>query len=593
VSGKTELVRAGDSDLRQPQIPALTGLRFFAAAFILVEHAATWLAQFTNSDVNKYFAVLGVYGMPLFFVLSGFVIHYNYRRLFTSGSIARATCEFAAARFARLAPLYFCLLFVSFFADNLIAKAHGDLALMARIVAYYVTLTQSWWYVVYDNKLLINWIFGLSWSISTEMFFYAAFVAVVFIILLIRRANTAILAAISYALVVMCILAVSAHYLDVIFSMGRRYIPNYIPPDRLVDSFYFWLFYFSPYVAVFEFFMGCAAANVIMLIKHRTVSSFEGRLASIALAVTMLFLVAVYFQRLGAIHLGGIDVYLYHLDNNFMCAPAFAFVMFYVSRYDSRLSRALSLPIIIALGDMSYSVYLLHTWTFSVFFHHPVELNLLWGIDAILRIAAAIGLTTVTAYATYRLIEVPSRGWLRLRLGALINAIFGNPEDLVHVGNACAKQIQANRWKWECGTPGRLGFAAASIVLLAAVAFCGEAVQSPAVWGELHYIWDGPEIKIISATYGINCRNYPERAPYTNTAFVGNATEGMRRSCDYRSRCTLPVDFQIAGDPANGCPKDFSVAYRCVGAAGSRVPVKWLHLPAEAFGKVLELQCLR
>jgi len=31
-----------------------------------------------------------MYGMPLFFVLSGFVIHYNYRRLFQSQTIARA-----------------------------------------------------------------------------------------------------------------------------------------------------------------------------------------------------------------------------------------------------------------------------------------------------------------------------------------------------------------------------------------------------------------------------------------------------------------------------------------------------------------------
>ena len=50
-------------------------------------------------------------------------------------------------------------------------------------MAYYATLTQSWWYVVYGNKLLIYWIFPLSWSISTEMYFYIAYVAVVFLIL--------------------------------------------------------------------------------------------------------------------------------------------------------------------------------------------------------------------------------------------------------------------------------------------------------------------------------------------------------------------------------------------------------------------------
>ena len=126
---------------RLPQIPALTGLRFFAAACILTEHAGAWLAQFTNSDVNKYLTVWGIFGMPLFFVLSGFVIHYNYRRLFLSRTAARATCEFAAARFARLFPLYMCLLIVSFCADNLIAKTRGDLTLIVKIMGYYLTLT--------------------------------------------------------------------------------------------------------------------------------------------------------------------------------------------------------------------------------------------------------------------------------------------------------------------------------------------------------------------------------------------------------------------------------------------------------------------
>ena len=100
-------VRIARRNIASSLNPALTGLRFFAAAFILIEHSADWLARFTDSNVNRYFIFLGMYGMPLFFVLSGFVIHYNYRKLFLTRSIAQATCEFAAARFARLFPLYF------------------------------------------------------------------------------------------------------------------------------------------------------------------------------------------------------------------------------------------------------------------------------------------------------------------------------------------------------------------------------------------------------------------------------------------------------------------------------------------------------
>src|SRR5437016_5848677 len=110
---------------RLPQIPALTGLRFFAAFFILFAHAADWLAQFQDTNIRRQFAVTALYGMPLFFVLSGFVIHYNYAKLFTSRGTVRATCEFAAARFARLFPLYFFLLLIALFADDFVGKVHN------------------------------------------------------------------------------------------------------------------------------------------------------------------------------------------------------------------------------------------------------------------------------------------------------------------------------------------------------------------------------------------------------------------------------------------------------------------------------------
>jgi hypothetical protein len=38
---------------------------------------------------------MAMFGMPLFFVLSGFVIHYNYRRLFLTQPFGRAIYAFA------------------------------------------------------------------------------------------------------------------------------------------------------------------------------------------------------------------------------------------------------------------------------------------------------------------------------------------------------------------------------------------------------------------------------------------------------------------------------------------------------------------
>lgn len=418
--------RAEASGLHLPQIPALTGLRFLAAAFILVEHTADWLAQFSNSNIRQYFIFLGIYGMPLFFVLSGFVIHYNYRKLFRSRSIARATCEFAAARFARLFPLYFFLLLVAICADNLASKVRGDAWLLVHILAYYITLTQSWWYTVIDNRLIINWLFGLSWSISTEMYFYVAFIVVVSVILLIRRPGTAVAVTAGYAIFGLGLFILSRYYLAPILVYAKHLVPNYIPPDDFADSFYRWLFYFSPYARVFEFLMGCFTAHAFILVRERPVGSVEQRCADASLIAALLYLTMCGLLNLDVLQIGFVNAYVQHLALNFLCAPAIAVIMFHVARYKSLLNRMLSLPLLILLGDTSYSIYLIHSFTLRLFNRAPAPLNLAWGLETLLRVACGIGLTLVTAYATYRLIEMPSRAWLRRKLGAFIATAFGD-----------------------------------------------------------------------------------------------------------------------------------------------------------------------
>ena len=79
-------------------LDALTGLRFVAAFTVVIGHSYRPLLE-----------VSGI-GMPLFFTLSGFIIHYVYADAFATGGWRRAAGEFAGARFSRLYPLYLLLL---------------------------------------------------------------------------------------------------------------------------------------------------------------------------------------------------------------------------------------------------------------------------------------------------------------------------------------------------------------------------------------------------------------------------------------------------------------------------------------------------
>src|ERR1700722_13625137 len=97
---------------RMPPIRSLTGARFIAALLVVcfhfVPHAPTWM----NSIIRN-----GYLGVPFFFVLSGFILTYNYASDSQRQIGARS---FWVARFARIYPIYLVSLVLSlpfFFRD--------------------------------------------------------------------------------------------------------------------------------------------------------------------------------------------------------------------------------------------------------------------------------------------------------------------------------------------------------------------------------------------------------------------------------------------------------------------------------------------
>ena len=98
---------------------------------------------------------------------------------------------------------------------------------------------------------------------------------------------------------------------------------------------------------------------------------------------------------------------------NFLCAVPIAVLIFCVSRYPTRVSRFLCMSPLVLLGEISYSIYSVHTWTLRIFIRAPVDVTTAGVVDAVFRIALGIGVTLVLATATYRLIEIPGRTSLR------------------------------------------------------------------------------------------------------------------------------------------------------------------------------------
>jgi peptidoglycan/LPS O-acetylase OafA/YrhL len=147
----------------RPSLPALTGIRFFAASYVVLyhshlpdgleEHHLPALAQLIRN---------GRLAVPLFFILSGLILSYTYEGQISNFNSYR---RFWEARFARVWPLYFASLLFSTVVN------HTTPTSISLVVAT-LFMVQSW--NPLNVAIAASWNF-VCWTLSVEAFFYALF----------------------------------------------------------------------------------------------------------------------------------------------------------------------------------------------------------------------------------------------------------------------------------------------------------------------------------------------------------------------------------------------------------------------------------
>lgn len=145
---------------------ALTALRFVAAAYVLVFHYAGF---FFPAATPPALIGLGYSGVTFFFLLSGFILAYNYRSVDLGEPAALA--RFRRARVARVFPLYLVALALSlpWFAVWVAKSAPPLQGLMAASAVLAPLGLHAW---VPGAACALD---CPSWSVSAELFFYALF----------------------------------------------------------------------------------------------------------------------------------------------------------------------------------------------------------------------------------------------------------------------------------------------------------------------------------------------------------------------------------------------------------------------------------
>ena len=104
------LVPTPGKRIRRAGLHALTGIRFFAAIWVMAFHfGAAFTARAHMPHLVTVFLEHGELGVALFFMLSGFILFYTYQ---DNLQTPRDIYKFFVARFARLYPVYFLAILI-------------------------------------------------------------------------------------------------------------------------------------------------------------------------------------------------------------------------------------------------------------------------------------------------------------------------------------------------------------------------------------------------------------------------------------------------------------------------------------------------
>ena len=359
------------------------------------------LVAFMHFDVYSHFHLFPFYGngylfVDFFFVLSGFVISANYQdRLLRGFGIGR----FMLLRFGRLYPLHVFTLacFILFeLIHSAISLAHPtspsdpltDEAKSVAAIAANILMVHS--FHLFDT---LTWN-RPSWSIGTEFYTYCLFA----LMLAWFRMRVWLIIVVVMVVSPVLIASVSTHHMDTSYDYG------------LIRCIYG----FSAGILAFK----------IYDVWRRKPRALAGRLATTSTEVSSLIIMLAFVSLAGTRTISVVAPYI------------FLIVVVAFSIEGGLLSQVMRWRPLVALGTLSYSIYMTHLFVQCRLFEAGQLIETLSGRHLIetwsgVRLAeqekllgteiwygdllhfAMLPIVIATSLLTYRFIEEPSRAWFR------------------------------------------------------------------------------------------------------------------------------------------------------------------------------------
>lgn len=339
-------------------IKPLTSLRFLFAGMVFAAHCYVVDPHFSHFLYKE-----GFVGVSFFFVLSGFIIAYNYQRRLKDKKVSRR--EFWVARFARVYPLHLATLFLSLLTGGYLLALNRDtvLAFFAQICLVHPFIPRTAYFFSFNSP---------SWSLGCEQLFYVLFPFLALRLNDIRRLLPVLLAA------------------GMLAAWGM-----YLTPEEQIRAYW----YVNPLSRLPDFLVGM----LLFRFYDRSAKNWSlNRATWLEASAIALFLV---FYCVGS---AGLLPKVYRYSVYYWIPVSSVIYVFAVNR--GRFSRLLSNRYLVIGGNISYSMYLLHL--FIIEGYKQTGWNYPWQAVIPVLLVLTLGLSLLSYYR----FEKPVNEYLRKRL---------------------------------------------------------------------------------------------------------------------------------------------------------------------------------
>ncbi|MFE5320224.1 acyltransferase family protein [Paenibacillus sp. NPDC056579] len=297
---------------------SLTSFRFVAAMMVFLYHV----------NLFKQFE-LGTAGVQFFFVLSGFILAYNYRSKFSQLTLNQ-TKKFYLARFAKIYPVHVLTFVISIPLVVMYFHPNGLYAVKFAVMsAINLMLIHSF---IPSQATYFNFN-GVSWTLSVESVFYLTFPFIIWLFTKFRVTRN----------VLKSLIVLFAAWL-IMFLLNMN-----LDAD---NNLWVWMLHIFPITRLFEFMTGVLlgiifieqSTNKLKFVNNTKLFHWLELLSLLSFVISL-----VLSKQMSPAIVRG--VYF---------VPVWCFLIYVFAFQKGVLSKALSNKWLVYLGEISFSFYMIH-----------------------------------------------------------------------------------------------------------------------------------------------------------------------------------------------------------------------------------------